>query len=83
MNNKSENHWLDNKDTPPILWKTIGFILVLLIVAELFIQHHHSGFMFTFSFHAWFGFLVAIISIVFSKIWKSKLKRKDYYYNDK
>ena len=83
MSNSNEKHWLDKRDLQTILWKILAVILVLLIVSELFVHHHHDGFMFTFSFHAWFGLLVGIISILFSKIWKSKMKRKDDYYNDK
>ena len=82
MNNNPEKHWLDKKDLQTFLWKAFAFILVLLIISELFVHHHHDGFMFSFSFHAWFGLLVGVISIIVSKVWKSKLKREDNYYNE-
>ena len=76
------NHWLDHPETPKRLWTALAVILVLLLVGELFVTHHHEGFMFSFGFHAWLGFIVGAGSIVISKGWKKILKRKDTYYNE-
>ena len=76
-----QTHWLDRPDTPKRLWTGLAVVLLLLLVAELFVTHHHEGFMFTFGFSAWFGLLVGGVSIVFSKGWKKVLKRKDTYYD--
>lgn len=78
--NSGETHWLDNPQTPRRLWTGLIAILVLLLVAELFVTHHHEGFMFSYGFHAWFGFAVGGVSILASKGWKKILKRKDTYY---
>ena len=76
-----KTHWLDHPETPRRLWTGLGVALVLIIIAEFFVTHHHEGLMFSFGFSAWFGFLVAAVSIVFSKGWKKVLKRKDTYYD--
>ena len=76
-----ETHWLDHPDTPKRLWTGFAIVLALIVIAELFVIHHHQGFMFTFGFHAWFGLLIGFVSIVFSKGWKKILKRKDTYYD--
>jgi hypothetical protein len=83
MSDQTQNsHWLDNPETPKRMWTLLAVVLVLLLVAELFVEHHHDGFMFTYGFHAWFGFLVGGVSIVLSKGWKKYLKRKDTYYDE-
>ena len=83
MSDQNKNsHWLDHPGIPKRLWTALAVILVLLLVGELFVTHHHEGFMFSFGFHAWFGFIVGGGSIVLSKGWKKILKRKDTYYNE-
>lgn len=74
------SHWLDNPKTPKRLWTGFAAVLAILLVAELFVTHHHEGFMYNFGFHAWFGFLIGGVSILASKGWKKILKRKDTYY---
>ncbi|MDE0800604.1 MAG: hypothetical protein OSB02_07690 [Rhodospirillaceae bacterium] len=82
MSEQKNTHWLDNPETPKRLWTGFAIVLVLLVIAELFVTHHHKGFMFNFGFSAWFGFLVGGVSIVLSKGWKKILKRKDIYYDE-
>lgn len=82
MSDQSKSHWLDDPATPKRMWTIFAIVLVLLVVAELFVTHHHKGFMFNFGFSAWFGFLVGGVSIVLSKGWKKILKRKDTYYDE-
>lgn len=82
MSEQNNTHWLDKPDTPKRLWTIFIAVLVLLLVAELFVTHHHKGFMFNYGFSAWFGFLIGGVSIALSKGWKKILKRKDTYYNE-
>ena len=82
MSEQKNTHWLDNPETPKRLWTGFAIVLVLLVIVELFVTHHHKGFMFKFGFSAWFGFLIGGVSIVLSKGWKKILKRKDIYYDE-
>jgi len=82
MNKDNKSHWLDSDGLDLRLWKSFCVILVGVLIAEFFVEHHHKGFMFNFGFHAWFGFLLGSLCILFSKAWKNKLKRKDNYYDE-
>lgn len=82
MSEQNKQHWLDNPATPKRLWLGFTVVLALLLIAELFVTHHHKGFMFSYGFSAWFGFLIGGLSILISKGWKKVLKRKDTYYDE-
>ncbi len=78
-----KSHWLYNNTSIKKLWQASCVILVLLILAELFIELH--GY-FTqvdfFAFSALFGFISCVIMIVFARILGFIIKRKDDYYRD-
>jgi membrane-bound ClpP family serine protease len=77
-----KSHWLDDPATPKRLWTVLIVILVILLVAELFVTHSHGGLMGATGFHAVYGLVIGLLSIVASKGWKKIFKRKDTYYDE-
>lgn len=83
MSDQSQkSHWLDDPGTPKRLWKILIAVLIVLVAAEFFVTHTHSGLMGTTGFHAVYGLVVGLISIAIAKGWKFVMKRKDTYYDE-
>ena len=75
---------LEDPKTIRRLWVVFLAVLVALVIADFFVQHHpHFGFDDTPAFGAWYGFLSCIVMVIGSKkLIGLFLQRKDTYYDD-
>ena len=67
------------------MWIGSAIVLVFLVLADLFIEHHapHFGFETSFAFSAWYGFATCILMVVISKkVVGRLLSVRDTYYDD-
>jgi hypothetical protein len=77
------DHWLARASTLALLWVVFGVILILLLLADLVVQHHPLfGLDATFGFSAWYGFAACVALVLFAKALGAVLKRPDTYYDD-
>lgn len=75
-------HWLVRADTIRTLWTVSIVGLLLLVLADLFAEHHpHFGLDGTFSFGAWFGFASCVVLVIAAKGLGLLLKRPEDYYD--
>lgn len=77
------DHWLVRPENIRLIWIVSIVVLVLLVLADLFVEHHpYFGIDGTFGFGAWYGFVACVVLVFFSKGLGLFLKRKDTYYDD-
>ncbi len=77
-----KDHWLVRPRTIRWLWIGSSLFLSMLVLLDLFIEHHKPHFVIdgTFGFGAWFGFVSCVILVVGAKALGFLLKRPvDYY----
>ena len=77
------DHWLVRPDTIRKLWIVFITTLILLVLADLFVEHHpHFGIDGTFGFGAWYGFASCVVLVLGAKTLGFFLKRPDTYYDN-
>lgn len=80
---QNNNHWLVRASTIRLLWRVSLAVLALLVIADLFVEHHpHFGIDGTFGFSAWYGFIACVALVVGAKGLGLLLKRPDDYYGE-
>ncbi|MCB1527959.1 MAG: hypothetical protein KDJ45_09680 [Hyphomicrobiaceae bacterium] len=78
-----DDHWLVRASTIRALWIGSSITLAILVLLDLFIEHHpHFGIDGTFGFGAWYGFVACAVLVLFAKGLGFFLKRPDTYYDD-
>lgn len=76
------DHWLVRPSTIRILWRVSIAILALLVLADVFVEHHsHFSIDGSFGFSAWYGFAACVALIAGAKLIGIFLKRPDSYYD--
>ena len=76
------DHWLARPSTVTLLWRLFIGVLVLVLVAELFVEYgHYFGLESFFGVAAWLGFLACVGMVMFAKLLGLLLKRPDDYYD--
>jgi hypothetical protein len=65
------------------LWIVFSVILILLLLADLVVQHHPLfGLDATFGFSAWYGFAACVVLVLLANTLGFILKRPDTHYDD-
>ena len=77
------NHWLDRPATGRRFKAGFFTVLAVLVLLDVAVEHQgHFGVDETFGFYAGYGFAVALVMILFSKLLGIFLKREEHYYED-
>lgn len=77
----TNDHWLVRPATIRGLWAAFIAILVLVVAADLIIDHRGKfGVDGSIGFYAWYGFLSCVVLILGARLLAVLLKRRDDYY---
>tara|TARA_Y100001935_G_scaffold253361_1_gene259369 strand:+ start:1276 stop:1536 length:261 start_codon:yes stop_codon:yes gene_type:complete len=80
---QQKEHWLTKKITIKFTWIIFFIMLILTLLMNFFVQQYNffwiDG---TFGFYAWYGFLVCVGLVLFSKILSMLISRPDDYYSE-
>lgn len=80
-------HWLYRRQNRIKLWAIMVFVLLLTVLPEFFIHHHHNfedqgihvdG---SWGFYTWYAFISCVIMVVLAKFIGLFLKRGEDYYD--
>lgn len=86
--NHDSKHWLYRPENRQKLWGFMVFVLVLTILPEFFVHHHHNfeqqgihvdG---SWGFYTWYAFLSCSAMVILAKLIGRFLKRDEDYYDD-
>ena len=76
------DHWLVRPSTLTALRIFGVIVLVLIVLAEIFVEHHPAFPIAGFGFNAWYGFASCVVLVLAAKALGTFLKRPDSYYGD-
>ncbi len=88
MNKPERTHWLYQKRNLPKLWGVLVLVLVITLIPEFFIDHHHNfeqqgvHIDASWGFYIWYAFMSCVAMVVIAKILGVFLKRPEDYYDD-